>query len=60
MSTDKPRLVIYTDPKIIEKLDFIAKKQFRSRANMGDSILRKYIEQYEAENGEIPTGGGKS
>ncbi len=57
MSTDKPRLVIYTDEEIIRKLDIIAKTQNRSRGNMGETIIRNYINQYEEENGHINSVG---
>lgn len=57
MSTDKPRLVIYTDEEIIRKLDIIAKTQNRSRGNMGETIIRDYIRQYEKENGRINESG---
>ena len=50
MSTDKPRLVIYTDQETIKKLDIIAKTQNRSRGNMSETILKKYIQQDDEEN----------
>ena len=53
MPTDKPRIVIYTEQQIIEKLDTIAKSENRSRGNMAETILRQYIEQYEKEPGHI-------
>lgn len=53
MSTDKPRLVIYTDQETINKLDAIAKAQNRSRGNMSETILKDYIQRYEQENGRI-------
>lgn len=53
MPSDKPKIVIYTDKEIIEKLDMIANKQNRSRGNMGETIIKEYIEQYEKEHGHI-------
>lgn len=53
MPSDKPKIVIYTDKEIIEKLDLIASKQNRSRGNMGETIIKEYIEQYEKEHGRI-------
>lgn len=53
MSTDKPRIVIYTEQHTIEKLDIIAKSENRSRGNMAETILKQYIEQYEKEHGHI-------
>ena len=53
MPSDKPKIVIYTDKEIIEKLDLIASKQNRSRGNMGETIIKEYITQYEKEHGRI-------
>lgn len=53
MSTEKPRLVIYTDQETLNKLDIIAKTQNRSRGNMGDTILKDYIQRYEEEHGRL-------
>ncbi len=57
MSTDKPRLVIYTDEETIKKLDIIAKEQNRSRGNMSETILKQYIINYEKEHGRIGNQG---
>ncbi len=53
MPSNKPKIVIYTEEEIIEKLDLIASKQNRSRGNMGETIIKEYIERYEKENGRI-------
>lgn len=53
MPSDKPKIVIYTDNEIIKKLDLIATRQNRSRGNMGETIIKEYIEQYEKEHGRI-------
>ena len=53
MSTEKPRLVIYTDQETLDKLDIIAKSQNRSRGNMSDTIIKDYIQRYEQEHGRI-------
>ena len=53
MPSDKPKIVIYTDQNTIEKLDILADKQNRSRGNMGETIIKEYIEAYEHEHGEI-------
>ncbi len=53
MSTEKPRLVIYTDQETLNKLDIIAKTQNRSRGNLSDTILKDYIRSYEEEHGRI-------
>jgi len=53
MPSDKPKIVIYTDNEIIKKLDLIATRQNRSRGNMGETIIKEYIERYEKEHGRI-------
>ncbi len=53
MSTERPRLVIYTDQETLDKLDIIAKTQNRSRGNMSDTILKDYIQRYEEEHGRL-------
>lgn len=55
MPSDKPKLVIYTDQKTIQKLDVIADKNNRSRGNMGETIIKEYIDVYEHKNGKIET-----
>ena len=44
MSTEKPRLVVYSDKETIEKLDTIAKEQNRSRGNLVETILKEYLQ----------------
>lgn len=53
MPSDKPQILIRTDKELINKLDTIAKKQNRSRANLAETILKQYVEQYEQEQGQI-------
>lgn len=53
MPSDKPQILIRTDKELITKLDIIAKKNNRSRANLAETILKQYVEQYELENGRI-------
>ena len=53
MPSDKPQILIRTDKELITKLDIIAKKNNGSRANLAETILKKYVEQYEQENGRI-------
>ncbi len=53
MPSDKPQILIRTDKELITKLDIIAKKNNRSRANLAETILKQYVEQYEKENGHI-------
>lgn len=56
MPSDKPKIVIYTDENTIKKLDIIAMENNRSRANMSETIIKKYLEQYEEKNGKIKIG----
>lgn len=53
MPSDKPQILIRTDKELISKLDIIAKKQNRSRANLAETILKEYVEKYEQEQGRI-------
>ncbi len=53
MPSDKPQILIRTDKELITKLDIIAKKQNRSRANLAETILKEYVEQYEQEQGRV-------
>lgn len=53
MPSDKPQILIRTDKELITKLDIIAKKSNRSRANLAETILKQYVEQYEKEHGRI-------
>ncbi len=53
MPSDKPQILIRTDKELITKLDTIAKKSNRSRANLAETILKQYVEQYEQEHGRI-------
>ena len=41
------------DEKILEKLHIIAKKNCRTRNKEVEFALKKYVEQYETEHGEI-------
>lgn len=58
MPSDKPQILIRTEKELIEKLDIIAKKENRSRANLAETVLKEYVKQYEQEHGDIPSGGG--
>ncbi len=53
MPSDKPQILIRTDKELIGKLDIIAKKNNRSRANLAETILKQYVEQYEKEHGRL-------
>ena len=53
MPSDLPRLTVRTEQDIIEKINIIAKKENRSTNQQINYIIKKYIEQYEQENGRI-------
>lgn len=50
MPSNKPKIVIRTEQEIIDKLDYIAKNENRSRANMAEQIILEYIDNYENNN----------
>ena len=53
MPSKKPYIQIRTTEDTIKKFDSIAKKDNRSMSNMGEKIIKDFIENYEKENGEI-------
>ena len=55
MPSVKPKIVIRTTDEIIAKFDIIAKGENRSMSNLGETIIKQYIENYEKNNGNINT-----
>ena len=53
MPSDLPRLTVRMEQELINKINMIAKKENRSTNQQINHILKKYIEQYEKENGCI-------
>lgn len=53
MPSDLPRLTVRMEQELIDKVNIIAKKETRSTNQQITYILKKYIEQYEQENGRI-------
>ncbi len=53
MPTKKPIIQIVLSKKYTEKLEYIAKREERSKSAQGARIIEEYIENYEAEHGEI-------
>lgn len=51
--TEKPRLGTYTEKEVIEKFKIVAKKNSRSMSQMIEYLVKREIEEYEKENGEI-------
>lgn len=56
MPSKKPKIVIYTEQNIIDKLDVIARSNNRSRANLAETIITEYITNFERQNGSISIG----
>lgn len=48
MPSTRPKIVIYSDDETIQRLDKIADKQKRSRANLCELIISEYLDNYEA------------
>lgn len=46
------------DDDLMEKVKIIAEKEDRPVSRQLERIIKQYIEQYEHEHGNIPSGGG--
>lgn len=57
MPSNLPRLTVRMEKELIDKVNVIAKKESRSTNQQIIYILKKYIEQYERENGRISDPG---
>ncbi|MBQ2744853.1 MAG: hypothetical protein IJF37_04470 [Lachnospiraceae bacterium] len=55
MPSNKPKIVIRTTDELIAKFDIIAKQENRSMSNLGETIIKLYIENYEKNHGNINT-----
>lgn len=53
MPSTKPKIVIRTEQSTIDKFLSIAEQDNRSMSNLGEKLIKDYIEKYESENGEI-------
>lgn len=53
MPTKKPVIQTVIEENIYNKFKEICKKEDRSESKMAAIIIKKYIEQYEQENGRI-------
>lgn len=58
MPSKKPTLQVLMDYEYSEKFEILCKKTKRSKSNMAQRMIEKYIDDYETENGPIITGGG--
>ena len=59
MPSNKPKIVIRTEEEIINKFEQIAKNENRSMSNLGETIIKKYISDYEQNNGTININIGR-
>lgn len=53
MPSYKPRITVYTDEETSKKIAYIAKRENRSASNFTEYLIKKAINDYEKENGEI-------
>ncbi|MBD5488357.1 MAG: Arc family DNA-binding protein [Lachnospiraceae bacterium] len=53
MPSDLPRITLRMDQEFINKINKIAESENRSTNQQITYIIKKYIEQYEQENGRI-------
>lgn len=53
MPSKKPYIQIRTNDDIVKKFEHIADYNNRSMSNMGETIIKDYIREFEKEHGEI-------
>ena len=53
MSSQKPRITVYTDEITNRKLAYIADLENRSSSNYTEYLIKKEIKRFEKEHGEI-------
>ena len=53
MPSDLPRLTVRMEKELIDKVNILAKEESRSTNQQIVYILKKYVEQYEQDNGRI-------
>lgn len=53
MPSKKPYIQIRTTTETITKFEKIADENNRSMSNMGETIIKDYIKEYETIHGEI-------
>lgn len=51
MPSNKPQFIFRTDKEILDKLKIIAENENRTANKQLEYILKKYIEEYEAQQG---------
>lgn len=53
MPSQRPKIVVYSDEKTINKLQYIAQEEKRRVSNYCDILIQKHIAEYEQEHGKI-------
>ena len=53
MPSKKPQIKTVIDTETYEKIKKIAEKENRSMSNLLETLTKKFVQQYETENGEI-------
>lgn len=57
MPSNLPRLTVRMEQELIDKINKVAEKENRSVNQQITYVVKKYIEQYEKENGHINNQG---
>ena len=53
MPSKKPIIAVYTEKKTIEKMKILCKTENRSISQQTEYLIKRYINEYEKEHGEI-------
>jgi hypothetical protein len=53
MPSQKPRLMTYTTQDLIDKFQFISNSESRSASKELEYVVKQYIQNFEAQHGEI-------
>ena len=53
MTSKKPYIQIRTTNEIIQKFSYIADHDKKSMSNLGEIVVRKYIETYKTKHNKI-------
>lgn len=53
MPTNKPRLQTIVEQETYEKVKYICEKEDRSESQLIKIMIKKYLEDYESQNGSI-------
>ncbi len=55
MKDNLPRYTLRTETVFLDKLDYIAKYEGRTKNKEIERLIKKHIEEFEKVHGEIPT-----